>query len=80
MPPILDVNFGREFFGGPEARKFANNNLLEFAEKFPSNLCKIRQSKEKSNPNPLCRTSGSIDCSRDYPYSKGPRVVRANRA
>ena len=54
--------------GGPEpwrdkAEKFAE----EFAEKFAGNFPEIRQTKLKSQPNPLCRTSRSKNHQRFQP-------------
>ena len=51
MPTILDVNFGREFFGWPEtlgkqARKIRyQNSPSKFAEKFAGNFPTIRRTK-----------------------------------
>ena len=62
MPTILDVNFGREFFGWPETlekqgRKIRYQNPpSKFAEKFAGNFPKIRQTKI-TNFTP-CITSG----------------------
>ena len=56
MPTILDVNFGREFFGWPETlekqgRKIRYQNLpSKFAEKFAGNFPKIRRTKIKNSP------------------------------
>ena len=56
MPTILDVNFGREFFGWPETlekqgRKIRyRNSPSKFAEKFASNFLKIRRAKTKTSP------------------------------
>ena len=49
MPTILDVNFGREFFGWPETlekqgRKIRYENLpSKFAERFAGNFPKSRR-------------------------------------
>ena len=64
MLTILDLNFGREFFGWPETlekqgRKIRYQNLpSKFAEKFAGKFPKIRRTKNKFTPNPLCITSG----------------------
>ena len=56
MPTILDVNFGREFFGWPETlekqgRKIRyQNSPSKFAEKFTGNFPKIRRTKIKNSP------------------------------
>ena len=56
MPTILDVNFGREFFGWPEAlvkqgRKIRyQSSPSKFAEKFAGNFSKIRRTKIKKSP------------------------------
>ena len=56
MPTILDVNFGREFFGWPETlekqgRKFRyQNSPSNFAERFAGNFPKIRRAKIKNSP------------------------------
>ena len=56
MPTILDVNFGREFFGWSEAlekqgRKIRyQNSPSKFAEKFAGNFPKIRRTKIKNSP------------------------------
>ena len=56
MPTILDVNFGREFFGWPETlekqgRKIRyQNSPSKFAEKFAGHFPKIRQAKIKISP------------------------------
>ena len=56
MPTILDVNFGREYFGWPEALK---NKAEKFAikirhqnspSKFAGNFPKIRRIKIKISP------------------------------
>ena len=53
---ILGMNFGSEFWGGPEAlekqgRKIrGQNSPQEFAEKFAGNSPKIRQTKFKNSP------------------------------
>ena len=49
-PTVLDVNSGREFFGGPEALEKQGRNpnrgrQEEFAEKFAGNSPTIRQTK-----------------------------------
>ena len=47
----LDVNFRRDFFGGPEPMENnAENPLNKFAEKFVGNFPKIRQTKIKNSP------------------------------
>ena len=65
MPTILDVNFGREFFGWPEAlektrpKYSLTNSPSKFAEEFASNFPKIRRTKiKKFTPIPLCITPG----------------------
>ena len=56
MPTILDVNFGREFFGRPEAlekqgRKIRDGNSpSKFAEKFAGHFPKVRRAKIKNSP------------------------------
>ena len=60
-------NFGREFFLGGEglkpwknkAEKLAEKTTSKFAEKSAGNFLKFAKQR-KINPNPLCRTSGSI--------------------
>ena len=57
MPTILDVNFGREFFGWPETlekqgrkiryRKIRHQNSLS---KFAGNFPKIRRMEIKNSP------------------------------
>ena len=52
MPTILGVNFGREFFGGPETlekqgRKIRRKNS---PSKFAGNFPKIRRAKIKNSP------------------------------
>ena len=64
MPTILDVKFGREFFGWAQTlekqgRKIRyQNSPSKFAEKFAGNLPKLRRAKIKNSSNPLCITSG----------------------
>ena len=53
MPTILDVNFGREFFGGG-AESIATNSPSKFVHqnslsKFAGNFPKIRQTKIKKS-------------------------------
>ena len=56
MPTILDVKFGREFFGWPETlekqgRKIRyQNSPSNFAEKFAGNLPQIGRTKIKISP------------------------------
>ena len=56
MPTILDVKFGRVFFGWPETlekqgRKIRyQNSPSKFAEKFAGNFPKIRRTKIKNSP------------------------------
>ena len=47
MPPTLDVNFGHEFFWGPEAleNKCRQNSQDAFAEKFAGTFPKVPQTK-----------------------------------
>ena len=56
MPTILDVNFGCEFFGWPEAlekqgRKIRHQNSPAISQNSPDQ-------NKKFTPNPLCITSG----------------------
>ena len=56
MPTILDVNFGREFFGWPETlekegRKIRyQNSPSNFAENFAGNFPEIRWTEIKNSP------------------------------
>ena len=56
MPTILDVNFGREFFGRPETlekqgRKIRyQNSPSKFAEKFAGTFPTFRRAKIKNSP------------------------------
>ena len=52
MPTILDVNFGRKFFGWPETleKQGYQNSLSKFAEKFAGNFPKVRRTKIKNSP------------------------------
>ena len=56
MPTILDMNFGREVFGWPEAlekqgRKIRYQNLPStFAEKFAGNFPTICRTQIKKSP------------------------------
>ena len=52
MPTILDVNFGREFYGWPEAleKTRPKNSPSKFVEKFAGNFPKIRRAKIKNSP------------------------------
>ena len=57
MPTILHVNFGREFFGWPEAlekqgRKIRyQNSPSKFAEKFAGDFPKFRWAQIKKSPH-----------------------------
>ena len=65
MPTILDVNFGREFFGWPEAlekqgRKIRyQNSPSKFAEKFAGKFPKIRRTKIKIHPKSALHNVGT---------------------
>ena len=65
MPTILDVNFGREFFGWPEAlekkgRKIrCQNSPSKLAEKFIGNFPTIRQTKIKNHPESALHNVGN---------------------
>ena len=65
MPTILDVNFGREFFGWPETlekqgRKIRHlNSPSKFAENFVGNFPKIRRTKIKIHPNSALHDVGT---------------------
>ena len=66
MPTILGVNFGLEFFGGPETLEKQGRKIngkkspSKSAEKFAGNFPRICRAKiKKITPNPLCSTSGS---------------------
>ena len=65
MPTILDVNFGSEFFGWPEALKKKGrkiryqNSPSKFAEKFAGNFPKICWAKIKNHPRSALHNVGT---------------------
>ena len=67
MPTILDVNFGREFFGGLKAmekqgRKIRyRNSPSKFAGKFAGDCPQIRQAK-KNHPKSTLQNLGLKIC------------------
>ena len=85
MPTILGVNFGREFFGWPEAlekqgRKIRyQNSPSEFAEKFAGNFPKIRWTKSALQNLGLNNSSKQSESCNDQSINRALKLLKMGR-